>query len=494
MLSLPCSECQLIRDLKREVERLREECRSKDGMIRSLQEEVKVLTFRVNMDSTTSSKPPHTDGPKGTKPQSEREKSDRKRGGQPGHKGHTIKLPHEPDIIVDHLPQCCIGCKNRDRCQEEGAIKCKESRYVVEAITLTKVIEHRCMVADCPNHTESPVDDSQTIGSFPDNVTAHIQYGNSFRVITTLLSTMGAMSVSRISELMRSMFGITLSPGTIVSMVKESSKKVSPALDEIRERILQEPVVHSDETGTRVDGITNWVHEVCTKTLTLLKICSKRGSKGMDEMGIIPELFSILVHDCWSPYFKYDNVEHALCNAHILRELKGIHKLEPDHEWPVRMGNLLRMMKIVTEEARDAGMDALDRILLTELTEVYDEIMELAEEEYVPPEPPIEPKRGRKKLGKEGALIQRLLSYKGGFLMFLYDFRVPFDNNQAERDFRNVKTKTKVAGSFRSITGAQSYLDVMSFLITARKNGVGMFQALDLAYSGKSTLIFRQTS
>ena len=103
-------------------------------------------------------------------------------------------------------------------------------------------------------------------------------------------------------------------------MVKRSSKKVSPALDEIKERILQEPIVHYDETGTKVNGIANWVHEVCTKALTLLKICSKRGSKGMDEIKIIPELISILVHDCWSPYFKYDNMKHTLCNAHILRE------------------------------------------------------------------------------------------------------------------------------------------------------------------------------
>lgn len=486
---LPCGGCRIVRELMTEIENLREECRSKDETIASLLEEKKRLVHRTGMNSANSSKPPSTDGFKRPVPQSNREKSGRKPGGQTGHKGSTVTIPHEPDEVVEHLPQCCIGCANREQCRKDGVFVCKESRFVVEAITLTKVVEHRSMSAECPNRKESPSTE-RPAGVFPENVTAYVQYGDSFKIIATLLNTMGAMSVSRISQLLRSMFGITLSPGTIVSMTKKSSEKVAPVLDEIKKRLTKVPLAHSDETGTRIDGIMRWVHEVCTRNMTLMKICSKRGSEGIDEFGIVPLLTCKLVHDCWSAYFKYGNVTHSLCNAHLLRELKGIRQLEPDHTWPDMMIDLLRRMKAAKEEALETGAEELEPDIRTELLGTYDSILDLAEEEHIPPPLPIEPKRGRKKLGKEGALINRMRTYKDGFLMFLDDFTVPFDNNQAERDFRNVKTKTKVAGSFRSQYGAQSYLDVMSFLITARKNGVGMYQAMTFAFSDQSDIIF----
>lgn len=489
MENLPCGGCRIVQELMTEIENLRKECRSKDEMIASLLEEKKKLVHRTGMNSANSSKPPSTDGFKRPVPQSNREKSGRKPGGQTGHKGSTITIPHEPDEVVEHLPQCCIGCANRGQCRKDGVFVCKESRYVVEAITLTKVVEHRSMSADCPHRKES-VPRERPAGEFPENVTAHVQYGDSFKIIATLLNTMGSMSVSRISQLLRSMFGVTLSPGTIVSMTRKSSEKVAPALEEIKRRLIKALVAHSDETGTRIDGLIRWVHEVCTRYLTLMKICSKRGSEGIDEFGIVPLLKCKLVHDCWSAYFKYGNVVHALCNAHILRELKGIQQLEPDHTWPGRMIELLRQMKSAKEEAMETGAEELDPDVQAELLGTYDSILDLAETEHIPPPLPIEPKRGRKKLGKEGALINRMRMFKDGLLMFLTDFMVPFDNNQAERDFRNVKTKTKVAGSFRSQDGAQSYLDVMSFLITAGKNGVGMFQAMNFAFSDQSDIIF----
>lgn len=75
--------------------------------------------------------------------------------------------------------------------------------------------------------------------------------------------------------------------------------------------------------------------------------------------------------------------------------------------------------------------------------------------------------------------------------MFLHNFIVPFDNNQAERDVRNVKTKTKVSGCFRRSDGAQNYLDVMSYLSTGMKHGVSVFDALTAAFAGNGTVVLR---
>ena len=85
-------------------------------------------------------------------------------------------------------------------------------------------------------------------------------------------------------------------------------------------------------------------------------------------------------------------------------------------------------------------------------------------------------------------MIERLKALKDAVCLFLRKFIVTFDNNQAERDVRNVKTKTKVSGCFRTTEGAQDYLDVMSYLSTGMKHGVSVFDALTAAFAGNGKI------
>lgn len=66
------------------------------------------------------------------------------------------------------------------------------------------------------------------------------------------------------------------------------------------------------------------------------------------------------------------------------------------------------------------------------------------------------------------------------------------DNNQAERDVCNVKTKTKVSGGFRSIKGAQDYLKIMSFISTGNKHGINAFDALTATFSDNAEIILNE--
>ena len=213
----------------------------------------------------------------------------------------------------------------------------------------------------------------------------------------------------------------------------------------------------------------------------------------MEEMGIIQYSGGTLVHDCWAPYWCFTNVKHQLCGAHLLRELKGIVENHPKQTWAKKFTTLLLNLKRAKEKAIAKGKTALHRNTLKRYSNLYDEIMRAAYEEN--PLPERKPgQRGRTKRGKVLCLLDRLSAHKGEVCLFAHDFDVPFDNNQAERDIRNIKVKTKVSGCFRSVDGAKEYLKIMSYVSTAIKHGFTSFDAIRRAVMGNSMSIFAQDS
>ena len=213
----------------------------------------------------------------------------------------------------------------------------------------------------------------------------------------------------------------------------------------------------------------------------------------MEEMGIIQYSGGTLVHDCWARYWCFTNVKHQLCGAHLLRELKGIVENHPKQTWAKKFTTLLLNLKRAKEKAIAKGKTALHRNTLKRYSNLYDEIMRAAYEEN--PLPERKPgQRGRTKRGKVLCLIDRLSAHKGEVCLFAHDFDVPFDNNQAERNIRNIKLKTKVSGCFRSVDGAKEYLKIMSYVSTAIKHGFTCFDAIRRAVMGNSMSIFAQDS
>ena len=220
-----------------------------------------------------------------------------------------------------------------------------------------------------------------------------------------------------------------------------------------------------------------------------MTVSKKRGYEGIKSVGVLPDYHGIIVHDCWASYWKFDGVTHSVCCAHLLRELNGIMENHPEQVWAGKFKKLLLRMKKAKDKAITAGKEALSIFTIQKYECEYDNIIKDAYGEN--PEP-VEPKkkRGRVKRGKILALIDRLQKYKGAVCLFLEKLGVPFDNNQAERDIRNIKTKTKVCGCFRSKAGAEEYMGIMSFISTARKNGIDSYHAVKMALSGQNDQIF----
>ena len=487
LLCLLREQTALAETLKGTVAELRQALDAQNATVAGLQETIRELQRQLGRNSRNSSQPPSKDGFDKPKPQSRRRRSGLKPGGQPGHAGAHMAVPHGPDEVQRHLPSKCLRCEHLAECREKGDVfACGERRYEVDVVVGTKVTEHQSLEA-----VACPYGEAVRPAVFPENIRAHVQYGDSVTVLAGLLNTYGAVSVNRIHVLLGSLMGVGLSTGTIASMVSRCASKVGGTLAAIKDMLEKEDVVHFDETGTDVNGKTAWVHNSSTKALTYQTINAKRGQEGMEGNGVLPGFRGIGVHDCWKPYWKYGLAGHAVCCAHLLRELTGIEEFRPDHGWPTRFKALLMDMKKAKERTMDRGADGISRYYRQKFDAEYDRI--LAEAEAVCPEPPDPPdrRRGRKKKGKERSLIERLKSLKDSVCMFLHNFIVPFDNNQAERDVRNVKTKTKVSGCFRTEEGAQDYLDVMSYLGTGMKHGVSVFDALTAAFAGDGAIVLQ---
>ena len=435
--------------------------------ILDLQETIKDLRRQLNTDSHNSSKPPSSDGyKKPNKARSLRKPTGRKPGGQNGHSGANMKVPHEPDEVKKHHPDKCMTCPHFASCAANGKVfECGEKRFIVEAVVTTKVIEHQSMKA-----VACPCGESKLKGEFPEEVKAYVQYGDTFTAMAGLLSTFGAVSTDRIQTIIDGMFNVTLSEGTICSMVEKCGQKVTPIVEKIKELLIGSCVVNFDETGVRVEGSTQWVHNSSNAKYTYLTVNKKRGQEGIEDNGVIQNIGGTAVHDCWGAYWKFKDILHAVCCAHLLRELIANIENNPTHIWAERLKTLLITMKTAKEQAIEEGKTELREDLIKALEYEYDEIMAYANMECPPPDK-IEPKkRGKKKKGKERALIDRLIKLKDSVCLFIH----------------NVKTKAKVSGCFRTKAGAQTYLKITSYLSTAKKHGINAFEALALAFKGET--------
>ena len=450
-----------------------------------LKQTIEELREQLNKNSRNSSKPPSSDGlgkPTVKKDRSLREASGKKQGAQEGHEGVCLSIISNPDHTENHMHSDCEGCPYHDACLEKACIK--ETRHEIDAVVTVDVTAHNLFsVPECPLHGGSRT------GHFPADIKAAVQYGKNLQAMVVAFNTVGAVSINRTHEILSSVFNIPLATGTIKNMVTRCADSLKGTHEKIRLKMTTRGLIHCDETGTRVDGKTWWVHNASDRDYTYLTINKKRGRIGMDEAGVLPHARGIIVHDCWGSYWQYPDVTHAICCAHLLRELNGAIENHPEQTWAPKFRRLLLDMKKSRDEAVQEHRDELSSQQLSKFDTEYDDIIKTAYEENPLPETSAK-KRGRKKKSKVLNLICRLDNYKASVCLFIKNLCVPFDNNQAERDLRMVKVKTKVSGCFRSEEGAQEYLTIMSYIGCANKHHINAFTAIREALNGNPDIIF----
>jgi len=433
---------------------------------------IEIIIRLQNMSSKNSSKPPSSDWKAVKIP---RPQTGASQGGQLGHKGNFVKIERAADETVYLKPNICGKCGIKLPESESSAVETRHKIDVEIRTILTKYAQYEVTCPSCGVENRE---------AFPDNVKSHISYGQGVQSIGVLLTNHANVSYSKTAEILNDVFEVPVSTGTLVNHVSEFAVKCEPVLYEIKEYVKQGKIGHFDETSVRVNGKNHWLHTAGNSEATYNTVHPKRGIEGTDDNGVLKDFTGVAVHDCLVQYFGYENAFHAVCNAHLLRELQGVIE-NKGYVWATDMHTHLRDMKKAVDDFAADGQTALPDDLLVSFADEYDRILKFGETET--PRDTMQTKQT-----KSRNLLERFINYRTEITRFTKDFAVPFTNNQAERDIRNAKVKMKVSGCFRSDNGAKNFSKISSVIGTAAKQGLSAFKTVSDIFSVSFKSVFEK--
>jgi transposase len=409
--------------------------------VAALVEQVAELRRRLDQNPRNSHRPPASEGYAKPAPRSRRERTDRFPGAQPGHPGATLTQVPDPAERVRHHPTVCAGC---GAALADAPVVSTERRQVFDLPELAlRVVEH---------------------------------------ALATYLLAGQHLPLARTGELLTELLGAPVSQGSLVGWYTAAAEATEPALAVVTAGLAAAEVLGADETGIRVGGGLAWVHAARTDELTRYTVSAQRGIAAMTAAGVLPALAAdaVLLHDFWAPYWHFD-VAHAVCGAHLGRELVGAAEVEGQADWAGQLDRLLSEINRTVTAARAAGAHALAPELLATYRRRYGALIGAgwaANPEHGPGQ------RGRRRRPRHVNLLDRLDGHRDEVLRYAEDLRVPFTNNGSERDIRPLKIRLKVAGCLRTMAGAEAFCRLRSYLSTARKQGQSAFGVLRLLHDG----------
>ncbi len=446
--------------------------------INSLLETIKYLSDQIGLNSGNSSIPPSADSNRDKKPKEkptdnsndDDNKSNNKPGGQDGHKGTTLTLVGNPDETIEIELDLTTLPDNQNYQFVRWEIK-----QVIDIKIRRHVKEYKIAVFKDENGNEFKA-------KFPKGINAPIQYSPSVKSNAVYMSMYQLIPYERLKEQFLNQFGIALSTGSLFSFNKEALKRLSAFETLVKHKLAISNLIHVDETGININSDLNWIHNASNEDWVWMEPHQKRGEIAMDKIGILPNFKGIMVHDHWKPYFRYKNCQHALCNAHLLRELTRAFE-QDNMKWAEEMISFLKDLNIkVTYKDGLLNKNDFEKHQIK-----YQKILEKAKIECPSPETKDEgiKKRGPIKKTKSRNLLERFIDFEKEILRFATCKYTPFTNNTAERDIRMTKVHQKISGCFRSQKGAKIFCTIRSYIATCKKNNYCIKTALSDLFNGK---------
>lgn len=431
-------------------------------------------------DSHNSHRPPSSDALKRTR--SLRRPAGRRQGGQPGHRGATRRLAPHPDQLLRHRPVTCRHCQaSLDQARVLGI----ERRQVWELPPVqVHITEHQAEVRCCQHCGRT------TKGEFPTEVRSRLQYGKRVRAWAAYLVSYQWLPYRRAAGLLTDLCGGRLSAVTIRRCIEGCADRLVAAEAQIKRAVKRAPVIHVDETGVRVSGRGQYVHVASTGNLTYYHADAQRGKRAVERAGVLLGYRGTCVHDAWTAYSSYTTCRHSLCGVHLLRELTYFEEASEEQTvWAAPLKELLREMKHAVEAEVAGGARRMAPERMRSYSERFDELVRRGREvvgEELSRAAPESARRSPAEALRRAArsLLGRFARRREAVLRFLGDYRVPFDNNQAERDLRMIKVQQKVGGCFRTTEGVENFCRIRGYLSTMRKRGKRMLWSIERAVEG----------
>lgn len=457
---------ELIELCRREPEAVVDLLLALEVKVTQLETKVTELEARLNRNSRNSNQPPSSDGLK--KPPRQSSRSKRNQGGQKGRSGQTLRFSDDPDQIIRHEAATCQDC-GADLNGVTGTVLTRRQEIELPEQPV-QIIEHQQVERVCPccGHRNR--------GALPGHLRGNVQYGRRFKAFCAYVMVYQLLPYERTAELLATLFGYQPGGGTLKRLLEEAYAALEPIEQAIRVAIRGSPVGHGDETSLRVAGQTRWLHVFSTGSYTHYYWSRYRGQKAHHADGLLASYEGVLMHDAYSSYFGH-NYEHALCNAHLLRELQAIYEIDPTQRWAWQLMRLLRVAWALVKWAKAQDKRHLPADQQARILALFAQIVARADQQN-PPHPRQPGQRGRVAQSDARNLIDRLMLHQTAYLRFVTDFQVPFDNNLAERDLRMSKLQQKISGCFRTEPGADIFCRIRGYISTLRKQGHQLLPAL----------------
>ena len=420
----------------------------KDKEIERLNALLEIAKKKTKLDSSNSSKPSSTNGYKVVC--NSREKSDKKVGGQKGHKAHISRLKNNPttinDIHVVKAPTGAVAVLN-----EADVIKYYRTQEI-DLIIKADIIETRYYIsADGVNLPE------EIMNKYKINP---LTYSNGSKATVLYFNSKGYVAMERLSVMLRELSNGTfdIKASTIALWNSEFYEKAQSTLEEYKDKILKSKVIHVDETGWKISGKLAWFHVINTESIALFQVTEKRGYSDNGPINLLKPYSHYLMHDHFQPYYTYlHNCIHVECNAHILRGLKQGYELDGSTvckqieqlfiDAKNRKATLISQgIDSISDEEYDSIKNQLNNLISAERIDFFEKnpnIKVKYEPDYI-------------------KLLKRLSDFDAQHLLFMKDFNVPFDNNIAERQMRPTKAKKKISGQSINIKSANHFAAIHS--------------------------------
>lgn len=435
--------------------------------IETLTARVAELERQLGRNSRNSSQPPSADGPAVSPSRAERRRGGRKPGKQPGSGGSTLFPTSTPGEVIDHVPAACRGCGD-DLAVAVAAGVVRRQVHDIPTIAPV-VVEHRLHKRRCGCGTT-------TTAVAPAGVGAPAVYGPNLRALAVYLLVFQHVPVARTAQLIADLTGARPSTGWISSVLSGVADLLVDVEKLIKSLIVLAHVIHVDETTSNINGARWWLHVASTAKLTAYLLHPSRGRAAVTEFDVLPAFGGTVVHDALSVYDAYPHARHALCCAHLARELVAAGEAHPEQAWPAQALRALYGLNSAAHDAREQQLSAIPPEVVDPLLGSWRHalLVGLAEHRRVP---------GRRQ-SKTRNLLERLRDRDAQVLLFARDLTVPFTNNQAERDVRPTKTQLKISGCHRSETTAKAWLRIRAYISTVGKHGDNILDALRGAITG----------